>query len=227
MGKKADADIPICKAHSRLKIYLRNELIAYHAIKGNRVANWLVKMACLNYLNSTVTDESLRQKLLPDYPIGAKRILVADGYYEALIRDNVELITDPIDAVDETGILTEAAGIIRATSLFSAPGLSPIHSLTALASGAGRESALRSLVSRRQGLSRYHHQRVSESVLHVWAQYNLGHNSILLMAETQADYIIQALDCADVTMHAALEVREDIEAVQHRSTGAAAGHGVE
>ncbi len=99
---------PIAKRMSRLKIYLRNELIAYPAIKGNRVANWLVKMACLNYLNRTVTDESLRQKLLPDYPIGAKRILVADGYYEALIRENVELITDPIDAIDETGILTRS-----------------------------------------------------------------------------------------------------------------------
>ena len=75
---------PILQRMSRLKIYLRNEWIVYTAIKGNRFTNWLLKMACQSYLNNTVADESLRQKLQPDYPIGAKRILVADGYYEAL-----------------------------------------------------------------------------------------------------------------------------------------------
>jgi len=41
---------------------------------------------------------------------------------------------------------------------------------------------------------------------------NLGHNSILLMAEPQADYIVQALKAVGHGNARALEVRADVEA---------------
>lgn len=203
---------PFLKRMSRLKIYLRNELIVYPAIKGNRVTNWLLKMACLNYLNSTVTDASLRQKLQPDYPIGAKRILVADGYYEALIRDNVELITDPIDAIDETGIRTRCGlhypcdVIIFGTGFVTNPFLDGI-------SISGRSG--RALSDHWSAGARAYLGIATSEFPNLFFLYgpntNLGHNSILLMAEAQADYIIQALDCVERNNASILEVREDIE----------------
>jgi cation diffusion facilitator CzcD-associated flavoprotein CzcO len=203
---------PFSKRISRLKNYLRNELIAYPAIKGNRVANWLVKMACRNYLNSTVTDESLRQKLLPDYPIGAKRILVADGYYETLIRTNVELITDPIDAIDKTGILTRSGQhyscdvIIFGTGFVTNPFLAGISI---------RGQAGRALSDHWSEGARAYLGITTSEFPNLFFMYgpntNLGHNSILLMAEAQADYIIQALAFVECNKVSALEVRQDIE----------------
>jgi len=203
---------PLAKRMSRLKIYLRNELIVYPAIKGNRLANWLLRMACLNYLNSTVADVSLRQKLLPDYPIGAKRILVADGYYEALIRDNVELITDPIDTIDETGVLTRSGQhypcdvIIFGTGFVTNPFLDGI-------SVRGREG--RALSDHWSEGARAYLGIATSEFPNLFFMYgpntNLGHNSILLMAEAQADYIIQAMDFVECNKAAALEVREDVE----------------
>jgi cation diffusion facilitator CzcD-associated flavoprotein CzcO len=43
--------------------------------------------------------------LVPDYPIGGKRMLISDDYYKTLNRPNVELVTTGIDHVEEDGIV--------------------------------------------------------------------------------------------------------------------------
>ena len=54
-------------------------------------------------------DEGLRDKIVPDYPVAGKRILIDNGnWIRALRRDNVDLVTDPIAAIDETGVRTES-----------------------------------------------------------------------------------------------------------------------
>jgi len=52
-------------------------------------------------------DEELLGKSIPDYPVGGKRMLRDDGrYLRTLRRDNVHLITDRIEAITETGVMT-------------------------------------------------------------------------------------------------------------------------
>ena len=52
-------------------------------------------------------DETLLAKLVPDYPVAGKRILIDNGnWIRALRRDNVELVTEPIAEINETGVLT-------------------------------------------------------------------------------------------------------------------------
>lgn len=46
----------------------------------------------------------LLAKVVPDYPPFGKRILLDNGWYQALKRENVELITLGVDRVDETGL---------------------------------------------------------------------------------------------------------------------------
>ena len=49
----------------------------------------------------------LIEKCTPDYPPGAKRALIDDGkYLRTLLRDDVELLTDGIDAITEKGVRT-------------------------------------------------------------------------------------------------------------------------
>jgi cation diffusion facilitator CzcD-associated flavoprotein CzcO len=49
----------------------------------------------------------LRAKLTPDYTLGCKRILMANDYYPALQRDNVQVISDGIERITERGIVTK------------------------------------------------------------------------------------------------------------------------
>ena len=54
-------------------------------------------------------DTELLGKIVPDYPVAGKRILIDNGnWIRALRRDNVDLVTDPIAGIDETGVRTES-----------------------------------------------------------------------------------------------------------------------
>ena len=50
-------------------------------------------------------DDELLGKLVPDYPVAGKRILIDNGnWIRALRRDNVELVTQPIAEINATGV---------------------------------------------------------------------------------------------------------------------------
>jgi cation diffusion facilitator CzcD-associated flavoprotein CzcO len=56
------------------------------------------------FLKMQVRDPEVRAKLTPDYGIGCKRPSVSNTYLRAFNRDNVELVTDPIDRVTASGV---------------------------------------------------------------------------------------------------------------------------
>lgn len=204
---------PFTRRLARLKIYLRNELLVYPAFKGNRLNNWLLRQACLGYLNDTVKDESLRRKLLPDYPVGAKRILVVEGFYEALVRDNVALVTDPIDAITPSGIRTRDGSqfpcdvIIYGTGFVTNPFLDGIR----ITGRTGKALAQHWAEGARAYLG-----IATCDFPNLFFMYgpntNLGHNSILLMAEAQANYIVQLIAAVERQQCSAVEVYAEVEA---------------
>lgn len=60
----------------------------------------------LTYIESMIGHRSdLMEKCVPTYPPYGKRILLDNGWYEMLLRDNVELITDAVDCIDESGVI--------------------------------------------------------------------------------------------------------------------------
>jgi cation diffusion facilitator CzcD-associated flavoprotein CzcO len=75
-----------------------------------------------SFLERTVADERLRRALTPDYPFRCKRVLLGDDYYRALQQDHVELVTDPIDHVTDTSVVTKAGRIVDVDVLVLATG---------------------------------------------------------------------------------------------------------
>jgi 4-hydroxyacetophenone monooxygenase len=49
--------------------------------------------------------DRLRDKVIPDYPPFAKRMLIDNGWFRTLTRDNVELVTDPVERIDAGGLI--------------------------------------------------------------------------------------------------------------------------
>jgi len=66
--------------------------------------------------------EDLIAKCLPDYPPYGKRILVDNGWFAALRRDNVELITEGVDHVDASNIVTSSGAVFEADVIILATG---------------------------------------------------------------------------------------------------------
>jgi cation diffusion facilitator CzcD-associated flavoprotein CzcO len=54
----------------------------------------------------TIRDPELRRKLTPDYEPMCKRLVISSGFYRAVQRDDVELVTEGIDHIEARGIVT-------------------------------------------------------------------------------------------------------------------------
>ena len=78
-------------------------------------------------------DPALRAALTPDHVMGCKRVLVSNDYYAALTRDNVEVVTDPIDRLSEHGVVTadgrerEVDAVVYGTGFHSHGFLAPVR----------------------------------------------------------------------------------------------------
>jgi cation diffusion facilitator CzcD-associated flavoprotein CzcO len=61
---------------------------------------------CVANLDNSVIDPELREKLRPDYRAGCKRLVLSQDFYEAIQRPNANLVTEPIEAIEASGIRT-------------------------------------------------------------------------------------------------------------------------
>lgn len=73
-------------------------------------------------LRRQVDDKELVSNLTPSYPIGSKRIVFDNGYYRALQRDNVQLVSEPIKSIGESGIETESGAFVETDLVILATG---------------------------------------------------------------------------------------------------------
>ena len=85
-------------------LYWNRELIFFIFFK-NGLINLLGTIISKLYLNLSIKDPILKKKLIPNYPIGCKRILLSDNYYS--IFKNINLITENIVKVNSDSIETK------------------------------------------------------------------------------------------------------------------------
>lgn len=116
----------------RASIWCQGEYGLWPAIQGKKLQGAVLRWQHEKKLKKSFPDDpDMRAKLTPDFPIGARRILLSDTYIEALARDNVEIVFDPIETFTRSGIV--AGGVERAhdavtfaTGFFSNPFLKEI-----------------------------------------------------------------------------------------------------
>jgi cation diffusion facilitator CzcD-associated flavoprotein CzcO len=174
----------------------------------NRFAERLVR----RHLTRSVADPGLRDKLTPQYRLGCKRVLISSDYYPALQRDNVELVTDEVAAIEPTGVrsrdgtLREVDAIIYGTGFKVAEYLSSMRIV-----GVGKRELNEVW---RESVRNYLGITVSgfpNMMLMFGPNTGLGHNSMIFMIEAQARYAVQALRALRKNALAALDVRPSVE----------------
>ncbi|MGO9195901.1 MAG: flavin-containing monooxygenase [Acidimicrobiales bacterium] len=97
--------------------------------------NELARLVMQAYLETEFSDSpDLLARVIPDYPVAAKRMIRDDGSWAAaLSRDNVELVTDPIAEITEHGVRTadgcerEADVIVYGTGFSASEFLTPMR----------------------------------------------------------------------------------------------------
>lgn len=206
--------IPALQKLYRLGLWLRGEWLLFPAIRGSRVMRWLLRMWNRRLLTRSISDPEMIKALTPDYPVGAKRILLADDYYSTLARDNVELVTERVDHFTQDGIVDSAQTqrrhdvVIYSTGFKTNPFLAPMKIV-------GLEQRL---LSEHWAQGAHAYLGVSTSGfpnLHMLygPNTNLGHNSILQMVEAQVAYTIELIRQLDQLQYNAADVRAEVESV--------------
>jgi cation diffusion facilitator CzcD-associated flavoprotein CzcO len=91
---------------SRFAKYALSELRGPMVILDSERLSRVGERMSLEHLTKQVHDPQLRAHLVPDFQFGCKRILISDDYWATFERRNVELVTDPIEEITETGLRT-------------------------------------------------------------------------------------------------------------------------
>ena len=82
------------------------------------------------YLQTELASQpDLIPKVLPTYPPFGKRMLLDNGWFRTLLRENVELVTDPVASVQPDGVTTSTGQHFAADVLIWATGFDVIHFL--------------------------------------------------------------------------------------------------
>jgi len=155
----------------------------------------------------------LRDVIIPDSPVGAKRIIRDNGDWIATLkRDNVTMVRKPIEAITETGIRTadgtqrEFDVIIYGTGFRAAEFLMPV-------SVTGRNGA--DLHARWQDDARAYIGATIPDFPNLFCMYGPNTNlvvygSIIMFSELTANYIVDAARTLLEGGYKALDVRRDV-----------------
>ena len=114
---------------ARLKVYLAFEKFILRR-RLNPDARLKGEAAFRALLEKKVKDPELRRKLTPNYPMGCKRQLVSDVWYEALTRPNVEVVDTPIERIDAEGLVTQDGKHHKVDAIIYGTGFTPTSFLT-------------------------------------------------------------------------------------------------
>jgi cation diffusion facilitator CzcD-associated flavoprotein CzcO len=142
-----------------------------------------------------VADPELRGVLVPDYPIGGKRILTSDDYYPALCEKHVDLVTAGIERVTPEGVLDREGKEHAADVLVLATGFETTHFLAPMElEGRGG----RHLDADWKRAAKSYLGITTSGFPNFFMMYgpntNLGHNSIIFMIECQTNYILKCIE---------------------------------
>jgi cation diffusion facilitator CzcD-associated flavoprotein CzcO len=204
------ARLPGLQRLIRAGLYWQHELrfLAFNNPRVMAVAEPLAR----RHLHQHVQDPALRAALTPRYRMGCKRILPSNDFYPALTRANVELVTDPIDRVEPTGVRTRDGQLREVDVLLLGTGFRVNEYLSAIevVGESGRElnATWQRTPSTYLGITVAGFPNL---FLLMGPNTGLGHNSMIFMIEAQARYALQAIQVIRQRNLTALAVRPAVQ----------------
>lgn len=182
----------------RWRIYWLGELVAPMLILDTPVLKRMLSALARKHIRDSLPDREMRRKVTPGYHIGCKRVLISNDWYPMLRRDNVELVTETIEAITPRGVRTrdgverEFDAIVLATG-FRVPAAAAPFDIRGRGGRALNEAW-------RRGAEAYKGVTVSgfpNLFLLMGPNTGPGHTSVLIYTEKQMDYAIKAIRYMD------------------------------
>jgi cation diffusion facilitator CzcD-associated flavoprotein CzcO len=202
--------------HPRVQKALRGQIFAMREALGVAFRHPLMMRAiqqlALRHLRRSVSDRALRAKLTPKYKIGCKRILLSNDYYPAVSRANVEVVTEAIREVRESSVVTADGRDREVDAIILGTGFE-VTEVPFAKAVRGREG--KSLGEAWNHTPRAHLGTTVAGFPNLFLLLGpgtgLGHNSVVLMIESQIEHVLRALDYMRTRRIAALEPKGDAQ----------------
>lgn len=171
----------------------------------------MMKRIAQKHLDQSVSDPELHKKLQPDYAIGCRRILFSDTFYQSLQQDNAELICDPIDHIEPSGVVTSDGERRDADILVLATGFQSAE--LPFAEHITGASGTRLAETWKDSQYAYLGATVPDFpnfFMLLGPNTTIGHTSITLMMEAQLDYVADALNLMKQKGLSTVDVKQDV-----------------
>ncbi len=203
--------VPGARRLHRQWIFWTNEL---RVLAFNKQDSWLGRASERLgrwHIDRQIDDPDLREAVVPDDPIGCKRVLVSNDWYPALDRDHVDVETSPIGRVVADGIVTADGRLVEADVLVLGTGFRSTEFLAPMqVTGRG---GLTLDAAWKEGAEAYLGMTVPgfpNLFLLYGPNTNLGHNSIIVMIEAQLQYLRGAVGNVLATPGLDVDVRPEV-----------------
>ena len=184
--------------------------------EGTMARRGMLKTATL-HLRRQVPDPDLRAKLRPPYPLGCKRIIYSNDFYPALSQANVELVTEGIDRITPTGIVTTDGCERPIDTLVCATGFDTTRLLSSVeVQGLGGQ---RLSEAWREGAQAFRGVAVAgfpNLFLMLGPNTGTGHTSTLLYIEPEARHIVACIRRVRDGGHRWIAIRPEVQAAHNR-----------
>jgi cation diffusion facilitator CzcD-associated flavoprotein CzcO len=183
----------------------------FPVFRQNALMSRKITQLAEEHIREHVADPALQRALVPDYPIGGKRILISDDYYQALVRDNVDVVTSPIERVTADAIVTRDGRTVPADVIVLATGFETTSFLVPMRIEGPDGRVLEDVW--RDGAEAYLGITVSgfpNFFMLYGPNTNLGHNSIIFMIECQVRYVLDCVRALAARDLAWIDVRPEV-----------------
>jgi cation diffusion facilitator CzcD-associated flavoprotein CzcO len=203
--------LPVVQKLSRGLVYSLREGYVVGMVLEPRLLR-LFEARAKRHMEKQVADPALREKLIPSYAIGCKRILLSNDWYPAITAPNAELVTDLITHVEGNAIVTADGTARPLDTIILATGFSPTDPPIARRL---RGTDGQTLSEHWQGSPQAYLGTTVAGFPNLFMLYgpnlNLGHSSIVYMLESQIGYVMDAVRTMRERGVHALEVRPDVQ----------------
>jgi cation diffusion facilitator CzcD-associated flavoprotein CzcO len=202
---------PPAQIAMRTGIYWARELFVLQF--RHRAVRTLLERIPMKHLHDQVDDPELRAKLTPHYRMGCKRILPTDEWYPALVRPNVEVVTDAITEVRAHSIVTADGSERQVDTIIYGTGFHvtdvPIATRVSGRDGRTLAQVWRGTMQAYKGTTVAGYPNL---FFLVGPNTGLGHTSIVFMIESQINYVLDALRTMSRRGASTVEVRAEVQA---------------
>lgn len=198
-------------------LFARHDKFFFHGMRPDSWVNKLMQQRSHAYLEQKISDPLLRENLRAEYTFGCKRLLISDDFYDMFCRDNVELQTDGIAKIGHDHIATKTGKQVAADVIIMATGFAATYFMPGIQISGTNGASLTKWRTDLRALKGLMAAGFPNTFFMLGPNTGLGHSSMILMIESQLQYLIEILttlkpgQCVSPKLEAVIDYNQKIQ----------------